>query len=267
MPRLYVPGLTASSHAKIAHTSDMIEDGTIVDADISPSAAIAKTKLDIAGKIVDADISPTAAIAKTKIAMVADPDAHAARHAAGGADEITSPLNLAAIPQTLTGKIVTRVQAGLAANRPAGVNAGDIYWATDTKKLWVYDGLAWQDCRPPSPLNIRDADNPKTTSVANIEAYSHKVIITGKGKITTVNVNCTGANSYTMGIRVKYVVDGGDEIALSEQTGSGTFTKTFTLNAAFNSSIEIRFYVRNAFDNPYRNETINYSVILGELYY
>jgi len=62
-------------------TSTMILDGTIVDADINASAAIAKTKLALTGTItstdiandtiVDADINTAAAIAKTKISGTA----------------------------------------------------------------------------------------------------------------------------------------------------------------------------------------------------
>ncbi|GAI63985.1 unnamed protein product [marine sediment metagenome] len=44
--------------------------------------------------------------------------------------------------------IPTRIQSGIEAERPAGVNAGDIYWATNTLKLWAYDGANWQDCKP-----------------------------------------------------------------------------------------------------------------------
>jgi hypothetical protein len=62
-------------------TSTMIANGTIVDADVNASAAIAKTKLALTGAIVsadiandtivDADINTAAAIAKTKISGTA----------------------------------------------------------------------------------------------------------------------------------------------------------------------------------------------------
>lgn len=79
-------GITREQHDAIPHTSQMIADETITDADIAPDATIAKSKLNLTGTITDADIAPDAAIAKAKIAMVADPDAHAFRHAVGGAD-------------------------------------------------------------------------------------------------------------------------------------------------------------------------------------
>lgn len=83
---------TASAIADNTVTSAKIVDGTIVDADISASAAIGKTKISgtaitaadsgtvtstmIAdGTIVDADISASAAIGLTKLATGALPDA------------------------------------------------------------------------------------------------------------------------------------------------------------------------------------------------
>ena len=51
-------------------TSSMIADGTITNADINASAAIAYSKLNLAGGIVNADISTSAAIALNKIADV-----------------------------------------------------------------------------------------------------------------------------------------------------------------------------------------------------
>jgi hypothetical protein len=52
-------------------TSTMILDGTIVNADVSNSAAIAYPKLSLTGSIVNADINASAAIAKTKISGTA----------------------------------------------------------------------------------------------------------------------------------------------------------------------------------------------------
>lgn len=51
-------------------TSAMIADGTIVNADINASAAIAYSKLNLAASIVNADISASAAIADTKLATI-----------------------------------------------------------------------------------------------------------------------------------------------------------------------------------------------------
>lgn len=71
---------------------------------------------------------------------------------------------LSQIPSPLTGKICTRINAGIEASRPAGVNAGDFYWATDTAKLWAYDGTEWQDCKPLGVI-INDAERTTTSEV------------------------------------------------------------------------------------------------------
>jgi hypothetical protein len=51
-------------------TSTMIADGTIVNADVNASAAIAYSKLSLAGSIVNADIGAAAAIVDTKLATI-----------------------------------------------------------------------------------------------------------------------------------------------------------------------------------------------------
>lgn len=51
-------------------TSVHIRDGTIANVDVSSTAAIAYSKLNLAGKIVNADVSGTAAIADTKLAAI-----------------------------------------------------------------------------------------------------------------------------------------------------------------------------------------------------
>jgi len=64
-----------------AVTSSLIQDGTIVDADINASAAIAKTKL-AALNIADVDVAAGATIAKTKLAALNIVDADVAAGAA-----------------------------------------------------------------------------------------------------------------------------------------------------------------------------------------
>lgn len=73
--------INAANNTITGITSAMITDGTIVNADINASAAIAYSKLNLTGSItssdiandtiVDADINTAAAIAKTKIAGTA----------------------------------------------------------------------------------------------------------------------------------------------------------------------------------------------------
>lgn len=60
------------------------------------------------------------------------------------ANKITSDtLALARIPT------IKNIQSGIEASIPgSGQVTGDLYVATDTKKLWMYDGSDWQDCKP-----------------------------------------------------------------------------------------------------------------------
>lgn len=44
-----------------------------------------------------------------------------------------------------SGIVAMCINAGVESDRPVGVNVGDIYWATDTVVLWIYDGLVWCD--------------------------------------------------------------------------------------------------------------------------
>ena len=60
--------VAAASPGTGSITSSMILDGTIVNGDISASAAIAYSKLALTGSLVDADIASGAAIAQSKIA-------------------------------------------------------------------------------------------------------------------------------------------------------------------------------------------------------
>jgi hypothetical protein len=65
--RINVDTLTASPIEEVVITTANIVDGTIVNADINPSAAIAWSKINTAGTIVNADINNSASIAWSKI--------------------------------------------------------------------------------------------------------------------------------------------------------------------------------------------------------
>jgi hypothetical protein len=65
---LNITNSSIASTAAIAY-SKLALAGSLVNADISPSAAIAYSKLALASSILDADIAPSAAIAKTKLAL------------------------------------------------------------------------------------------------------------------------------------------------------------------------------------------------------
>jgi VCBS repeat-containing protein len=70
--------------------SDDIQNATIVNADISATAAIAYTKLTLTNSIIDADVKSNAAIASTKIDLSSVsqdiiPDVNASRYCGTGA--------------------------------------------------------------------------------------------------------------------------------------------------------------------------------------
>jgi hypothetical protein len=57
-------------------------------------------------------------------------ESHASRHEAGGADIMAA----------------SRLRSGTDASKPSSGNTeGDAYWATDTDKLYVWDGSAWKE--------------------------------------------------------------------------------------------------------------------------
>jgi len=80
-------------------------DGSVTSAKIADGAVTSAKIAD--GTIRNADIADDAAIADSKIAFTVDPASHASRHADGGADEITSPLDLGAIPDLDASKITS----------------------------------------------------------------------------------------------------------------------------------------------------------------
>ena len=88
---------------------------------------------------------------------------------------------------------VKRINAGVEASRPAGANAGDIYWATDTKKLWTYDGSEWQDCLWIEAYSASDtaihshAQEETTTSVTPVKITEYAFDRHHKG---AVRVKC-----------------------------------------------------------------------------
>jgi len=59
---------TLVTTGEVTYDSEAIDDDSIVDADINSAAAIAYSKLDLAGAIVNADIATAAAIARSKLA-------------------------------------------------------------------------------------------------------------------------------------------------------------------------------------------------------
>jgi len=66
----------ASDHALVKHTSAMIQDETIVNADVSPIAAVAYGKLSLTGALKNADVASDAAIGGSKLAGIPETTVH-----------------------------------------------------------------------------------------------------------------------------------------------------------------------------------------------
>ena len=118
-------GITETQHAAIAHTNAMI----------ASNAAIDKSKLNLTNAIVNADINSAAAVAQSKLNIDVAPSIHASRHVSGGADEITSPLNIAAIPNRTVAPNTVIVEYD-----PAEYSAGTTYTKVVETKLWKCSG-------------------------------------------------------------------------------------------------------------------------------
>jgi hypothetical protein len=57
MPRIYIPGMTTSSHEAIKNRPHVTSDYPITNDDVALNAAIAKSKLNLTGAIVNSDIA------------------------------------------------------------------------------------------------------------------------------------------------------------------------------------------------------------------
>lgn len=86
--------------------------------------------------------------------------------------------------QALTGPI-TRLRTGTDAGKPGGGNTeGDVWWATDTNKLYVWDAAAWAQVHPSSggahqlSRVVRTAGDYSTTSTTFVDIDTTNLAIT-----------------------------------------------------------------------------------------
>lgn len=86
--------------------------------------------------------------------------------------------------QALTGPI-TRLRTGTDAAKPGGGNTeGDVWWATDTNKLYVWDAAAWAQVHPSSggahqlSRVVRTAGDYTTTSTVFVDIDTANLAIT-----------------------------------------------------------------------------------------
>lgn len=77
------------------------------------------------------------------------------------------------------------VSSGTLANRPAsGTYVGDVYYATDTDVLYVWEGASWGSVQPPSTLNLNSNGYFVVNSLADPTAASNFVDMNTTGAIT-----------------------------------------------------------------------------------
>jgi len=116
-------------------TSAKIVDGTIVNADINASAAIAMSKLTLS--ITNSEVNASAAIAGTKIS----PDF--------GSQAVTTTGNISAASGTFTDAVVhnytsaVQIPVGTTAQRPASPSTGDFRFNSTTTQAEIYDGSSF----------------------------------------------------------------------------------------------------------------------------
>ena len=152
-------------------SSGLIEDGTIIDADIHASAAIAKTKL-ASLNIINADVNASAAIAQSKLATLVITDSNIAINALSGnkihggiisnfastgiddnADGLAITIDSServgigtatpAATLDVTGTDGIIIPVGTTAQRPGSAEVGTIRFNSTTTRFEGYNGSAW----------------------------------------------------------------------------------------------------------------------------
>jgi len=104
------------------------------------------------------------------------PQLHAATHPDGGADEITSALDVRAYP----------LKYGLASARPAFGIAGQSYYSTDTKVLESDNGTAWVEiARGETATRLAQLIEKSHASLTNITATDHHTAAILEALLTT----------------------------------------------------------------------------------
>ncbi|ROL62186.1 hypothetical protein D9V86_01920, partial [Bacteroidetes/Chlorobi group bacterium ChocPot_Mid] len=216
-----------------AVTSGKIADGTIVDADINTSAAIAYSKLNLANSIVNADISGTAAIAYSKLAAI--PTGSFLFGNAGtptvGAMSGDATINNAGALTIGTGAVTSaKILDGTIVDADINASAAIAY-----SKLNLANSIVTGDIVDGT---IVDADISGTAAIAYSKLNLANSIVTGDivdGTIVDADISGTAAIAYSKlnlanSIVTGDIVDGTIVAADMDLTGTYNYTGTLQVN-------------------------------------
>lgn len=187
-----------ASNAAVAY-SKLNLAGSIVNADISPSAAIAYSKLSLSGNIVNADVSSSAAIAYSKLAL---------SNSVTNTD-VSSTAAIAYSKLNLTGSVVNGDISSSAAiaysklNLTASITDADIYsgaaiaWTKISKTGSSLADFTTRDAAAIATGTFDPARLPlagtTTSTVGAVYVDNSTIVVDVNGKITAIGAAPTGS--------------------------------------------------------------------------
>ena len=198
-------------------TSTMILDGTIVNADVNPSAQVAYSKLNLTNTIVDADVNASAAIAWTKIA----PSSTVSATELGYLDGVTS-----AVQTQLDAKLATATAASTYAPLASPALTGV----------------------PTAPTAAANTNTTQVATTAYVQTEITDLIAAAPGALDTLNELATAlgndaafSTTVTNSLATKLPLAGGTmsgAIAMGTNKITGLGTPTTTTDAATKAYVD-----------------------------